>query len=387
MARIDNFLFGYRRIRVEPHRLPLVTSCLLQKGIPTGVRGDGRFTVRERDIEATRAILEGYEYEESELLGLAGRYKRMKHKPAILAALVLSALLMLVSVNTVWDIRIEGNEALPDAVVVEELSRCGFNVGDLWLLKDRSAIESALLSSSEDVAWININRRGSVAYVKIAEKAQNGDTDTESTLGYSNVVASADCVIEEITVYSGQAVVKAGDAVKKGDLLIAGILPPESGGGFCHASGSITGRMSDTVTVTVPREYQTKTKTGEKLLTFSVKFFKINANIFKRYGNLPEECDIIEEISTFSLFGKCRLPIETRAIYSAEYVYETASYTDTELIRVAAARLNSATMSRLSMATLIRIRTYGEFTEDGYEMSNDITFTAEVGNDAPFTAE
>ena len=387
MVKIDNLLFGYRKITVPKERLSRICARLLKHGIQTSVSADGCLFVRERDVEFARRLLIDTEYEESQTLGLLGWYKRLKCKAAIFTALLVSFALALLSENTVWDVRVEGNERLPDAAVVELLSECDFAIGDFWFLNDRAEVESAVLSRCPDIAWINVNRRGSVAYVVIAEKARDTSSEENEAKGYSNVVAAVDCVIEEITVHSGVAMVKAGDAVKAGDLLIAGILPKESGGGFCHASGSVIGRMSDTVTVSVQREYETKTKIGEKLLAFDIKIFKLNANIFKRYGNLPEECDIIEEISTPSLLGKARLPVETRAQYLVEYEYSNATYSDTELVSIASARLNSATSSRLTMATLLRIKTTGEFTDDGYVMSNDITFTAEVGSDSPFTAE
>lgn len=387
MVKIDNLLFGYRKITVPKERLSRICTRFLKNGIQTSVSADGCLFVRERDVESARRLLIDTEYEESQTLGLLGWYKRLKCKAAIFTALLVSFALALLSENTVWDVRVEGNERLPDAAVVELMSECDFAVGDFWFLKDRAEVESAVLSRCPDIAWINVNRRGSVAYVVIAEKARDTSSEENEAKGYSNVVAAVDCVIEEITVHSGVAMVKAGDAVKAGDLLIAGILPKESGGGFCHASGSIIGRMSDTVTVSVQRKYETKTKVGERLLAFDIKIFKLNANIFKRYGNLPEECDIIEEISTPSLPGNARLPVETRAQYLVEYEYSSAAYSDTELVSIASARLSSATSSRLTMATLLRIKTTGEFTDDGYVMSNDITFTAEVGSDSPFTAE
>ena len=387
MERVDKLIFGYRRIKVPAERLSRITARLLRRGIQTSLSSDGTFTVRERDIAQVKAALLDTEYEVSQTLGALGWYKRLRCKGAIFAALIFSAILMLLSENTVWDVRVEGNETLPDAAIVKTLEECGFSVGDSWLFTDRSEVETSVLNLSEDIAWININRRGSVAYVVVAEKAKGEPEEDASPSGYSNVVAAVDCVIEEITVYSGKAMVKSGDAVKKGDLLIAGVLPTEGGGGFCKASGSVIGRISDTVSVEVSRSYTEKTKVGEKLISLNLKFFKLNANIFKSYGNLPEECDIIEEISTVSLFGKCRLPLETHATYLAEYDYTDAVYSDTELVKIATARLNSATATRLTMATLVKIKTNGEFTDRGYLMSNDITFTAEVGTDVSFSAE
>ena len=45
---------------------------------------------------------------------------------------------------------------------------------------------------------------------------------------HSNIVASVDCVIDEVTVVKGVSLVKPGDVVKKGDLLISGVTMDEN---------------------------------------------------------------------------------------------------------------------------------------------------------------
>ena len=381
MVKIDNLLFGYRKITVPKERLSRICARFLKNGIQTSVSADGCLFVRERDVESARRLLIDTEYEESQTLGLLGWYKRLKCKAAIFTALLVSFALALLSENTVWDIRVEGNERLPDAAVVELMSECDFAIGDFWFLKDRAEVESAVLSRCPDIAWINVNRRGSVAYVVIAEKARDTSSEENEAKGYSNVVAAVDCVIEEITVHSGVAMVNAGDAVKAGDLLIAGILPKDSGGGFCHASGSIIGRMSDTVTVSVQREYETKTKVGERLLAFDIKIFKLNANIFKRYGNLPEECDIIEDNETLVVFSDRKLPFGVTRIYERMETYGEVEYTDSRMIEIAHSRHSRALAAYLSGAELVKIKTDGNFTQSGYSVSSDIVYACEVGEE------
>ncbi len=171
MERIDCLLFGYRRVAVAREDLSVATSLLLRGGIIAKIGTDGGFSVRERDLERLCELLRGkVEYQLSEPLGVPGRIKSFPHKLGASVGLVTALILTLFLSSLVWDVRVEGNDEIPDARIVYELSECGFSVGSLWLLSDRSEVEAMMLANNPELSWININRRGSVAYVIVAEK-------------------------------------------------------------------------------------------------------------------------------------------------------------------------------------------------------------------------
>ena len=270
--RIDCLIFGYRNVTVNESDIDKTLGLILKHGIPATFSPEGDFYIRERDISKLEVILKGkVDFEMSCPLGLYGRILGIKNKIAVLMALCFVILLCIFSENIVWDVRISGNENVSDSEIVLELEKCGLSVGDMWRSIDRSHIENKFLSDFERVSWININRRGSVAYVDVIEKKV---TENSSPLNkYTNIVATEDSIIEEITVKSGVAVVKVGDVVKKGDLLISGVLPLEMGGGFCAASGIVKGRVSDRVEVVIERDIETKLIKRERLSKIELNFF------------------------------------------------------------------------------------------------------------------
>lgn len=380
MVKIDAFIFGYRRLNIDPENLSLLTSILLRASIPSVINNDGTVTVRERDFDKILKLISGrIKFSYSEALGIYGWWRRLEHKAPIVISTVISVCLVIFLSNLVWDIRVEGNEALTDSEVILTLAECGFEIGDMWSGIDRSEIESTFLDKNSAISWININRRGSVAYIKVLEKEINKEEDKEiENSEPSNLVAAADCVIEEITVKRGIAVVKAGDTVRKGDLLVIGALPPESGGGFCNAEATVIGRINDHISVDVARNYEKKTDLNKKLYSCTVNFFKISLNIFKRYGNLTNECVIIENEIKYSLFDRCALPLSVSTSYIMEYASDEVFYTDEELVKIACDRLMALTASRLEGADLLKIKTAGDFTDEGYSISSDIVFLCEV---------
>ena len=179
MVRIDFLIFGYRKITLSPEELSEVTSKLLRAKIPSSITNDGKITVRERDIP--RVIALGITRVEniSKPLGLSGALKRIPHKTSVVSALVLSLLIIVLSSFLVWDIRIEGNESIPSVSVEEELTKYGIRKGAFVAKIDESRAEIEMLEENSEISWINVNKRGGVIYVKLAESEAPGEEKAE----------------------------------------------------------------------------------------------------------------------------------------------------------------------------------------------------------------
>ena len=64
--------------------------------------------------------------------------------------------------------------------------------------------------------------------------------------------------------------------------------------------------------------------------------------------------------------------------YIPQYTYENGVYTDDQLVDIAAERLMSLIALRLENADLVKIKTNGDFTDTGYNMSTEIVFLCDV---------
>ena len=102
---------------------------------------------------------------------------------------------------------------------------------------------------------------------------------------------------------------------------------------------------------------------------------------------MTNECAIIEDEITYSLFGRYKLPVRIIRSYIVEESYEEVIYTDEELVNIASARLSSLMSSRLMNSDLLRIKTEGRFTEKGYLIFSDIVFLSDVGREVEFYVE
>ena len=385
IIRPDYFIFGYRKVCVSQDKISEFSTILLHNQIDSQVCSNGDVLVKESSIRKIQKIFNGRDdISFSAPLGVYGWWKSQKSKAAICLGIVASIVLLICSSQIIWDIRPEGNNNISDFEIVERLSRCGFDVGKRWSGFDLADVEKNFLLQHSDVAWININRRGSVAYVSLIEKSAD-QIISEDRIFYSNILSTRSCVVEEVTVKSGTAIVKPGDSVNAGEVLILGTKSIGEEPFFCRAEGKILGRVSDTITIDVKRFYEKRKISGKRVCSVNLNIFKKYINIFKTYGNLPESYDIIEDVKEYILPGGTKLPFSIHIQYTPIYQSEQVMYTDDELVMIASDRLKLELSLRLIGSDLDKISTRGEFTDDGYTMSSDLVYITDVGYENPFT--
>ena len=383
MIRADMFLFGYVKYTVKNEDIKRVAELFLKNGISVKFHKNSFVTRSCKSKEIDKILNEKVEYHKSEPLGIGGFLFKNKKRYGAISALVLTTLLYIFASTRVWDIRVEGCAPELREAVIKELSEAGLSVGSRWQKGGLDKIEVSLLSGSDTVSWINVNRRGTVAYISVIEKEHH--EAPEEPVGYSNLVATEDAVIEEITVVHGVAMVKVGDSVKRGDLLISGVIPSEAGGGFCYAEGIVKGRISDIVTVKIPSSRVEKYEKNSTLYDARLNILNFSAKFYKYYRNLQKECVIIEKREDLSIFGK-RLPFSILKKYSVSYGVRVVNLTVCEMTAAASSEMQKALEEKLSDATLLKIRTEAEFLEDSYVMNSSIVYTENIGADLPFDA-
>lgn len=379
MARLDELIFGYHRGRVEPSEAPTLTNVLLRHGICSVVDPDGSFTLRRRDKARftvhARAKLRP---KIGEVLGLYGLLQRGRRRYGLLAALGVLLAVFILTRGLVWDVRVSGNTELTEQEVIQTLSEHGLSVGSAWRGFDKNLVETALLSTHSEIAWISVNRRGTVAYVELIESENVGVPDEIVPL-YSNVIADRDGVIEEITVKSGEAMVRAGDVVRAGDILISGVIESADGVRLCRAQGTVRAHSVTEISAVAPREVSERVPLKRRIAHLRVLIFNFSVNIFKNYGNCENSCDIIEETREFTLFNRCRLPISLVKTYVSEYSEQPRTRTDEEMIAEAGKELNGRLNSEFTSSDIIKLRTYGEFLSDGYRLTTTVVYSTDIG--------
>lgn len=374
-------LLGYQRVSLDKKDLKTALAILKKEKIGAYASADGELRIplylwkRARNALCNKVVLIN-----QSVGGAAGIALKLKAHLGAVAALILFFTIYLLSSRYVFDVRIEGNEIYTSEALLEEIRESGVYVGARWDEMNLSRAESQILALSDRIAWVNINRRGLVAYVTLRER--EGAEDEGEGGGYTNIVSRFDGVVEDITVEHGSAAVEIGSTVKRGDLLISAF---DESGKPTHAGGSISARVWGEISVFIPREEEITVQKEYRTVKKGIKILNFFANIFKNYRNLPSEYDIIESERQILLAKGKALPIKLYSEYAVIDRKETVVHTDDELILLARRAHESALLGYLADAELVSIRTSASFSDGGYTVRSQICMLKEIGESVPLT--
>ena len=388
MYVIDFILLGYVEIKIHTHDFEKLANHFLRRGIRMTSKSDNLIIVfmSQKDEAIKILTTEQIDFDITREFQIFGTIKSKRESIVIFSVFLFTVFLVLFLSNLVWCIEVDGNDNISDADIVMGLEECGFHIGSRWSKTDFGEIENAFLNRNSDIGWININRSGTVAYVTVIE-AKNAVQDDSQNFELCNLVAKEDCVIEYISVTNGTAVVKAGDVVRKGDPLILGINNNENGSEFCAAEGTVIGRVSKIVGVDAKREKLQKSILDTSLCASKIKIFDFSINIFKKYRNFGMDCVIIEKKNKISLPNGRKLPFEVINEYETRYSETVVVLGDEELVCEARYKMNITLQKLLPKVHLNSIRTYGNFTDEGYKMFSELIYSCDVSESINFSVD
>ena len=145
--------------------------------------------------------------------------KRRTLLAGIAALLAVSALLL----NRIWFIRVEPVDGADASVVVavqQAVAELGVRPGMAARDVNRSALRARLISGVPGAGYVSVRRRGVFLTVEVSQAVTPPAT---FDIGAArDVVAMYDAVVERVDVFAGQAAVKSGDTVRRGQRLIVG---------------------------------------------------------------------------------------------------------------------------------------------------------------------
>ncbi|MBQ8350957.1 MAG: sporulation protein YqfD [Clostridia bacterium] len=316
-----------------------------------------------------RALCEHFPFlleTESEDRGCVPFFIQQRQRAGLLLGGVLAMLLFSFLGGRVWDVRISGNTYLSDAQILQELENAGFGEGAALSSLDTKAIAGDVLLASQDLSFVGINMRGTVAYVHVVERMQQEEED--SSVQGSNLVAKTDAVIDTLSVKRGTIAVHRGQVVREGELLVSGITEGSDGSKLVRAEGEVFGRVSRRFEIVLPRNSTVRQTKQAQICSFSLVFWGKNINIYTNTGNLPPTYDTIYEIEQLYLGDNVRLPFGFARAVAVSYEEETTMLSDKELVDLAYARLEAELCLALKDGELLCKKIYGSFTEDSYTL-------------------
>ena len=202
----------------------------------------------------------------------------------------------------VWTVEVKGNKTVTKGEILTACEKIGIKEGVLKGKIDPQIAKQELLLELNRLAWAAVNIEGSIATVNVTEVKEKEEDNSVAT----NIKAAADGIITKIDVTSGNCVVKVGDTVAKGQLLVSGVIERENSTRFVHSSGSITAKTEREITVSADFKRTVSVKTGKIKKRRVLSFFGIKIPLY--LGNVKGSFESYTEKNDANLFGK-KLPI------------------------------------------------------------------------------
>lgn len=191
--------------------------------------------------------------------------------------LLLAVITLVVSSNFCWSVEVSGDYATQ--TVLDALDGMSVGVGRSLLGLDVDKLENQL-SVKLDAMYAVVNRKGSALYVNVVKgKTVDQPIDMHSR---RDIIATCDGKVTALLCEQGTAVVKVGDVVKKGDLLIAGLRTFSDGTtDKVYALGCVTVEQSCTAFAQYTGFAEKSVDTGKTFTANHVVLFQ------QAYGKTP----------------------------------------------------------------------------------------------------
>ena len=282
----------------------------------------------------------------------------------ILGAIFFSLILYFLS-GHIWVIDVEGNSEVSKTEIIKSCCELGFTEGMRSVKINSQNDAQRLLLKRNDIAWASLNIEGCRLTVNITEIKQ--DT-TENKTVPTNLKASRDGVIKRIDVTSGDVIVKTEDVVKKGDILVSGVIERLSSTVFVYSSGKIIAETERTIKKSGEyiKEYN---KLNGKVSKRSVlSFFGVNIPLY--LGTEKRENNSTTSRKNIMLFDK-RMPIHLTTVKHNFIETKKREYTKEELSEILTKKIENE-IKKLPVESYIEKETLLTENETGVTVSKTI---------------
>lgn len=265
---------------------------------------------------------------------------RHKKRKALLGGIALFFSIVLVLTRFVWVINVTGNEKISKEKILEYAKASGLYFGVAVSSVNSDKVKDYIMTNDERIAFVGITKSGTSVSIDIRERAEKRKHFDKNAP--SNIIASQSGVIESTLVQSGTALVKKGDVVCVGQLLVSGAEDSRAFGiKYSNSDAQITARVWHEKTVELPYYSTTKRPTGNEKKSFYLDFFGKNIKIFAKNKILFEKYDILSYTKYIPIGKDIVIPIGIHTEVFSEYEEIKNTLSESELKQLLTKEMDS----------------------------------------------
>ncbi|HWO54627.1 MAG TPA: sporulation protein YqfD [Paenibacillus cookii] len=262
---------GCVQITVRGEGINRLINALAEAGIPVwDIRPASNNQTADmklllRDFHALRPLLKrtGCRMHVARRIGLPFRLAKLYKRKFFAAGIGAFFLLLFVLTSLVWNINVVGNEKIPTEDILKAAKEEGVRPYQwIFRLKEPDKLSRALSLKLPETSWIGVERKGTTITIQVVEAEK---PEKEPLASPRHLVSKSDAVITSIYAEQGRPLVQKNTRVKKGQVLISGILGDgEARSQVVVAKGEVKGLVWHEYQLEVPLVQKRKIYTGER---------------------------------------------------------------------------------------------------------------------------
>lgn len=263
-------------------------------------------------------------------------YKASRRK-SFFIGIFLGILLFYICSLYVWDIRIEGDNYYTHYEIKKYLETQNIKYGMPLKNIVCKNIEDSIRRKYKDIGWVSAQIKGTRLIIQIKENIKfNKNINTEEP---RHIIASTDGIVKSILVKQGEPQVSIGQEVKKGQVLVYGVMDIVDDAGVVinkhgiYASADISIQCDKEYYFTLKKQHKKKNYTRK--IRNRIDLNVADKNVFilwplislKKFDNY----DVLVNNYNVRLGQNLELPVEIIHYKEREYNVDCAMYSDKEL--------------------------------------------------------
>ncbi|MDR0268982.1 sporulation protein YqfD [Paenibacillus sp.] len=261
---------GCVQISVRGEGTNHLINALAESGIPVwDIRPTSATTADMklllRDFHVLRPLLKrtGCRMHVKRRIGLPFLLTRLFKRKFFAIGIVLFFMMLLILSSLVWNVNVVGNEKLATEDILKAAREEGVRPYQwIFRLKDPDKLSRALSVKLPETSWIGVERKGTTITIQVVEAEK---PEKQPLVSPRHLISRSDAVVTSIYAEQGRPLVQKNTRVKKGQVLISGILGnDEANTQTVVAKGEVKGLVWHEYNLEVPLVQKQKVYTGER---------------------------------------------------------------------------------------------------------------------------
>lgn len=248
-----------------------------------------------KDYEKLLKYSKTYKIKIIEKYGKLKLYDIFKKNIPILLSIFIAIMIIHILSNIIFSIEIIYNNKEIVNKISEELKKYDIKKYKRKRnYKDLNAIKEKILKDNKDLLeWIEIEEHGTKYIIRLVERKKE---NTIEEFKYQSIVAKKNAIITSIKAYSGEKNKNINQYVRKGEIIISGIITKSDNEQILSkGKGIVYGEVWYKVDIEYPLYYKEEKFTGKSKNVLTINFLNKKINIFpyKKYRQFKSKSKII----------------------------------------------------------------------------------------------